>query len=590
MVWCRARTTVGAALLIASLSLAHEAKAVSPLPASGRHGMAVSAQRLASKIGVQILKQGGNAVDAAVAMAYAEAVVNPCCGNIGGGGFMVIHLARGIDTFIDFRETAPRAATPTMYLNAQGQVEQSESWLGYKAVAVPGTVLGLEAALHEYGRLSRAQVMAPAIHFAENGFRLTAADAAILDFKAAQFRHNPVIARIFLRRDGSPLQAGDRLVQSDLAKSLKAIARDGAKAFYDGSIARAIAAASAHGGGILTAQDFADYRIAETAPLSCGYRGYTILSAPPPSSGGTTLCEILNVLSGNDMKALGFHSAAAVHLMAEAMRHAYFDRNTELGDPRFVHDPLSKLLSPAHTAAIRASILPDRATPSGHLGAGFPVPEGRQTTQISVIDHAGNAVSLTYTLNGYFGALEMAPGTGILLNDEMNDFTSKPGVPNAYGLVQGPANAIAPGKRPLSSMAPTLVLRNGRVFLVLGSPGGSRIITITLETLMNVIDYGMDPQHAVDAPRFHEQWLPDVVYMEPYAVSPDTATLLRGMGYRLQVQRPWGAAELIEVGPPPAAADASSAGDDSMQEHALKPDVFYGANDDRRPAGAAVGY
>ncbi|HUZ62119.1 MAG TPA: gamma-glutamyltransferase [Acetobacteraceae bacterium] len=566
------------------------AVAASPQPVAAAHGMVVSAQRLASEAGVEILKEGGNAIDAAVAVGYAEAVVNPCCGNIGGGGFMVIHLADGRERFINFRETAPAAATSTMYLDAQGNVVPGESLRGYKAVGVPGTVMGLDAALREYGRLTRGQVMAPAIRLAREGFVLTQPDADILDSAVAKFRTQPAIAKIFLRPDGTGLRAGDRLVQTDLARTLQAIARDGAKAFYAGSIPRQIAAASAAGDGILTTADFAHYRITEGNPLTCIYRGYTVVSAPPPSSGGATMCEILNILGGYDMKALGFHSAASVHLMVEAMRHAYLDRNSFLGDPAFVKNPLGWLLSASHAADIRATIPPDRATPSRDLASGKPPHERPQTTQVSVMDGQGNAVSMTYTLNGYFGAIEMAGDTGVLLNDEMDDFTSKPGVPNMFGLVQGTANAIAPGKRPLSSMAPTLVTRNGHVFLVLGSPGGSRIITITLETLMNVIDYGMDPQAAVDAPRFHHQWLPDVVYAEPYAFSPDTAKLLRQMGYTLKRQTPWGAVELIEVGPPRRGAGVASSGNDSMRGGALRPGILYGANDDRRPAGAAIGY
>ena len=566
------------------------ARAAFPPPVVAAHGMVVSAQRLASRVGVQILKEGGNAVDAAVAVGFAEAVVHPCCGNLGGGGFMVIHLANGSNAFVDFRETAPLAATPGMYLNAQGNVVAQESLRGYKAVAVPGTVMGLTTALHDYGRLTLGQVMAPAITLARQGFVLTPADAAILDSAAPQFRAHPKIAKIFLRPGGAPLRAGDRLVQTDLANTLQAIARHGAKAFYSGRIARQIVAASKAGGGILSMRDFAAYRAPVGAPLTCTYRGYTVVSTPPPSSGGTTMCEILNVLGGYDMKALGFHSAESVHLMAEAMRHAYFDRNADLGDPAFVKNPLKWLLSPRHAAAIRAAILPDKATPSATLNPSPAPPERRQTTQISVIDGQGNAVSMTYTLNGYFGAMEMAGDTGVLLNDEMNDFTAKPGVPNMYGLVQGRANAIAPGKRPLSSMAPTLVMKHGHVFLVLGSPGGSRIITITLETLMNVIDYGMGPQAAVDAPRLHDQGLPDVLDVEPFALSPDTAKLLRGMGYRLKTETPWGAAELIEVGPAKPSAGPASSGNDAERGIGLRPGEFYGANDDRRPGGAAVGY
>ncbi|MEE3502965.1 gamma-glutamyltransferase [Acidiphilium acidophilum] len=584
------RLAVVAGLVSLAGFLGSPANAVSPRPVEGIHGMVVSAQRLASEVGVHILREGGNAIDAAVAVGYAEAVVNPCCGNLGGGGFMVIHLADGSERFIDFRETAPGAATAGMYLDPHGNVVPGESLRGYKAVGVPGTVMGLDTALRRYGRLTRGQVMAPAIRLAREGFVLTRPDTAILDTATAAFHRQPDIAKIFLRPDGTALRPGDRLVQTDLANTLQSIAHEGSKAFYTGRIPHAIAAASTAGDGILSVADFTHYRVSIGAPLTCTYRGYTIVSTPPPSSGGTTMCEILNVLSGYDMKALGFHSAASIHLMAEAMRHAYFDRNADLGDPAFVKNPLARLLSQHHAATIRAAILPDRATPSASLAPAASPQERHQTTQISVIDGQGNAVSMTYTLNGYFGAIEMAPKTGVLLNDEMDDFTSKPGVPNMYGLVQGSANAIAPGKRPLSSMAPTLVTRNGHVFLVLGSPGGSRIITITLEALMNVIDYGMGPQEAADAPRFHEQGLPDLIDVERFAVSPDTAKLLRGMGYTLKRETPWGALELVEVGPPRDATSAPSSGNDSERGRALRPGRFYGANDDRRPGGAAIGY
>ncbi len=561
------------------------------LPATeAAHGMVVTAQRLASKVGVEILKQGGNAIDAAVAVGYAEAVVNPCCGNIGGGGFLVAHLADGHNIFLNFRETAPAAATRGMYLNAAGDVIPGASLHGWRAVAVPGTVLGLDTALTQYGTLPRSVVMAPAIRLARDGFVLTRFDTDILHHDTAKFRGDPALARTFLRPDGSPLQPGDRLAQPLLAATLQAIAEHGPDAFYRGRIPQAVEAASQAGGGIITAADLAAYRITESAPLSCTYRGYVFLSAPPPSSGGVTLCEMLQVLQGYDMHALGFHSAASVHVMVEAMRHAFFDRNNWLGDPAFVRNPLDWLLSPAHAAAIRAAI-GRRATPSSDLVAGVPPHERPETTHYSIIDEAGNAVAVTYTLNGYFGAGVMAGDTGFLLNDEMDDFTSKPGVPNLFGLVQGEANAIAPAKRPLSSMAPTIVLHDGRVFLVLGSPGGSRIISIVLEIALNVIDYGMMPQQAVDAPRLHHQWLPDEVVAEPFALSPDTSALLQAMGYRIRQQLPWGAAELIEVAPPqPIAPAGASAGGDSAEPDTLRPGFIYGANDPRRPGGVAIGY
>jgi len=572
------------------LLLAHTVQAATLPAVEAANFMVVSAHRMASEAGVAVLQQGGNAIDAAVAVGYAEAVVNPCCGNIGGGGFMVARLTDGRNVFLNFRETAPAAATQDMYLDAQGNVVPGASLHGWRAVAVPGTVLGLDTALTQYGTLPRSVVMAPAIRLARDGFVLTRFDTDIMQRATAMFRRESNIAHIFLRTDGSPLQPGERLVQPELAVTLQAIADHGPDAFYRGRIPREVETASRAGGGIITVADFAAYRITQSVPLSCTYRGFLFLSAPPPSSGGVTLCEILQVLQGYDMQALGFHSAQAVHVMTEAMRHAYFDRNTSLGDPAFVTNPLARLLSPDHAAAIRARI-GDRATPSRALTLDVAPRERTETTHYSVIDKAGNAVAVTYTINGGFGAGVIAGDTGFLLNDEMDDFTVKPGTANHYGLVQGEANAIAPGKRPLSSMAPTLVLRDGHVFLVLGSPGGARIITITLESALNILDYGMAPQEAVDAPRFHHQWLPDEIFAEPYALSPDTQALLRAMGYRITEQKPWGAAELIEVAPPQEAGDhAASSGDDFAASGTLRPGFYYGANDSRRPAGAAIGY
>jgi gamma-glutamyltranspeptidase / glutathione hydrolase len=559
------------ALALALLLTPGAARAVDAPPVAAANGMVVTAQHLASAVGVEILKAGGNAVDAAVAVGYAEAVVNPCCGNIGGGGFMVLHMADGRDSFLNFRETAPAAATPNMFLDADGNVIKGASLFGYKAAGVPGTVMGLDTALREYGRLSRDQVMAPAIRLARDGFVLTSDDTAIFANETAQFRADPVLAELFLRPDGTRLRPGDRLTQPALADTLAAIALDGPAAFYDGQIPVRIEAASRAGGGVLRAADFAAYTVTEGAPLRCTYRGYMFLSAPPPSSGGATMCEILNILSGYDMRALGFHSAASIHVMTEAMRHAYLDRNTVLGDPAFVTNPLDRLLSPAYAASIRAAIPADRAGVSATLTPGTPPHEERaETTHYSVMDHAGNAVSVTYTINGNFGAVVMPPGTGVLLNDEMDDFTTRPDTPNLFGLVQGTANAIAPGKRPLSSMTPTVVMKDGKVAMVLGSPGGSRIITITLETALNIIDYDMQPQAAVDAPRVHHQWLPDEIDAEPFALSADTEAILRGRGYAIHEQPVWGAAEIITVDP--------------------KDGMMYGASDERRPAGAAVGY
>ena len=469
--------------LAALCLLSPAAQAASPPPTESTTGLVVSAQRLAAEAGVEILRQGGNAIDAAVAVGYAEAVVNPCCGNIGGGGFLTAHLPDGRDIFINFRETAPAAATRDMYLNAAGQPVLGASLFGWKAVAVPGTVLGFDTALVKYGTMPRATVMAPAIRLAREGFVLTAADADMLARGAPLLRHNAAAARIFLHPDLSPLQAGDRLRQPELAATLQAIADNGPDAFYAGKIPQAVEAASQAGGGIITAADFAAYRVTETPPLTCTYRGYVIESAPPPSSGGTTICETLNILEGYDLRGMGFHAADAVHVMTEAFRLAFFDRNTWLGDPAFVHAPLTRLLSKNYAARLRGTI-GDKATPSASLGPAVPPPgEKTETTHFSVLDKAGGAAAVTTTINGGFGAGVIAGDTGFLLNDEMDDFTIKPGAPNLFGLVQGEANAIAPGKRPLSSMAPTIVLKNGSVEMVLGSPGGPRIITAIVETI-----------------------------------------------------------------------------------------------------------
>ncbi|MDN6448802.1 MAG: gamma-glutamyltransferase [Enterobacterales bacterium] len=581
------------ALMASALSLAllQGANAASMPAVEAKNGMVVSSQHLASQVGVDILKMGGNAIDAAVAVGYAQAVVNPCCGNIGGGGFMTIHLANGEDTFINFRETAPAAASANMYLDENGNVKKGASLYGYLAAGVPGTVLGLDTAQRKYGKLTRQQVMEPAIKLARDGFILNRGDTDILDTTIAKFRDDPEAARIFLRPNGDPLQPGDRLIQADLANTLESIAQNGPDAFYQGKIPQAVEAAAKKGGGILTAKDFADFRIAETAPITCSYRGYEFVSAPPPSSGGVTLCEILNVLEGYDLKASGFNSAQTIHTMTEAMRHAYMDRNTFLGDPAFVKNPTEKLLSKEYAAEIRKQIQPEIATPSSRVQPGMEPHEKPETTHYSIVDHNGNAVSTTYTINGRFGSVVIAPGTGFFLNDEMDDFTVKVGEQNMYGLVQGATNAIAPGKRPLSSMTPTLVTKDGKVFMVVGSPGGSRIITITLQTVLNVIDHGMAPQEAVDAPRIHHQWLPDEVYFEQRGLSADTQKLLQERGYKLVEQTPWGAAELIMVGLPGAAGVSSeSSGNDSAVSGKVREGFIYSANDVRRPSGSAVGY
>ena len=559
---------IGRKLKVAARTAIFLVSALSTVSASPEnntpHGMVVTAQHLASDVGLQILREGGNAVDAAVAVGYAEAVVNPCCGNIGGGGFMLLHLKGRGDTVINFRETAPQASTATMYQNGSGALVPDASLFGYKAVGVPGTVRGLDLALRRYGHLSRTTVMAPAIRLAKEGFILTKSDADILAAQSVRFKADPTLARVFLRPDGSSLQAGDRLVQRDLGETLSRIATRGPDDFYQGHFAKALVKASVVNGGILSRQDLAGYQAEEVSPLTCSYRGYEFVSVPPPSSGGVSLCEILNILEGYDLKSLGFHTASATRVLIEAMRFAYADRNDTLGDPKFVSNPLAHLLSKDYAAAIRKQI--DTGVASTKIGTASS--EKPETTHYSIVDKKGNAASVTYTLNGSFGAVVSPPGTGVVLNDEMDDFTTKPGVANQFGLVQGANNAIAPGKRPLSSMSPTIVLKAGKPFLILGSPGGSRIITATLEAAINVIDYGLSPQEAVDAPRIHFQGQPAAVFIEQEALSPESRVALEKQGYRFEEQAPWCAVELIQV-----------------QDGELR-----GANDYRRPAGSAEGY
>ncbi len=579
---------LGAAAFATCLALAPGAYGVTRQPVAADHAMVVTSQHLATDVGVEILKKGGNAVDAAVAVGYALAVTNPCCGNIGGGGFATLHMTDGKDVFLNFREKAPGAATEKMFLNAAGDVVPDLSLKGYLAAGVPGTVLGLDTLLQKYGTMKREDVMAPAIKLAEEGFTLNQGDVDIMNTSTKAFAEQPNVAAIFLH-DGKPWTVGDTFVQKNLAATLKQISAAGPDAFYKGPLADALVDANGKNGGILSKDDLAKYNVEELDPIRCNYRGFDLISSPPPSSGGTAICEILNILKGYDMAGLGFHSAAGVHAMVEAMRHTYVDRNFSLGDPDFVKNPIDKLLSEEHAAAIRAKVDAAKATPSKEVQPGTPPHEGDQTTHYSIVDAKGDAISVTYTINALFGAKVMAGDTGFFLNDEMDDFTTKPGVPNLFGLVQGKTNVIAPGKRPLSSMSPTIVTKDGKTFMVLGSPGGSRIITITLETLMNVVDYGMNMQEAVDAPRLHHQWLPDEISVEPFALSPDTAKLLTDMGYTIKTQSPWGAAEAILVGPPADPAAASS-GNDAMAASKPVPGRLYGAHDDRRPAGAAGGY
>lgn len=542
-----------------------------PRPVAAQHGMVVSEQKIASTVGTKILQQGGNAIDAAVAVGYALAVVNPCCGNIGGGGFMLVHLANGKNIFLNFREKAPLAAKPNMYLDAQGNIIPEKSTSGYSAVAVPGTVMGLDFALQHYGTMSRKQVMAPAIALAEKGFILGPGDISLLSKGTHKFYQQANVAAIFLHQ-GKPWVAGERLVQKDLAQSLRRIAEQGPKVFYHGIIAKTIVDESQKHGGILSLQDFSQYNIEVLDPLTCSYEGHQIISAPPPSSGGIALCQMLNIIEGYPLKKLGFHSAEGSHYLIEAMRFAFADRNNKLGDPNFIKNPVADLTSKNYAAKLRQYIQKDHATPSNSLPlTTAPVAEGEHTTHYSIMDQFGNAVAVTYTINRFFGAYVIAGKTGFLLNNEMDDFTSKPGVANQFGLVQGEANSIQPGKRPLSSMMPTIVMEKDKPLIIVGSPGGPRIISTVLLTIINILDYGLDVQAAVDAPRFHQQWFPEWVDVEkPFVFSPDTQQLLMKMGYQLKKHALWGAVEAIFIDP---------------NTH-----IFYGGSDSRHSEGAAVGY
>ena len=562
---------------VSALSLFGTVHAASVPPVAAENGMVVSAHALASQVGVEVLKRGGNAVDAAVAVGYALAVVYPAAGNLGGGGFMTLQLADGRKTFLDFREKAPLAATANMYLDKDGNVIKGLSTQGHLAVGVPGSVSGLELAREKYGTMKRDALIAPALRLAAQGFTLTQADADMLGNATEAFRKDPASAAIFLNK-GEPFKPGDKLVQKDLAKTLKAISQKGVEGFYKGPVAAAIVKSSQGGGGIITQADLDQYSTREMAPIECDYRGYHVVSAPPPSSGGVVICEMLNILEGYPLKELGFRSAQSVHYQIEAMRHAYVDRNSYLGDPDFVKNPIARLTDKAYAAQIRAVIDPGKAAVSKELKPGVEPHEGTNTTHYSIADRWGNAVGVTYTLNDWFGARVTAGGTGVLLNNEMDDFTVKLGVPNIYGLVQGQANAIAPGKRPLSSMSPTIVSKDGQPVMVVGTPGGSRIITAVLHTVLNAIDYGMNIQEAVDAPRFHQQWLPDLTYVENFALSPDTRKLLEGYGHKLGNPQPANHVTAVLIGAP------------SLGGKPVGKNRFYGANDPRRSTGLALGY
>ncbi len=532
--------------------------------------MVVSIHHLASDAGLKMLQAGGNAVDAAVATGFALAVVYPDAGNLGGGGFMMLRLAKGESHFLDFREEAPLRASANMYLDSNGKVIPEASTVGYLSVGVPGTVAGLVEAERRFGKLSLAQVMAPAIEFAEKGYVLSAEEAAML--------HDPVLSRFtesrrIFQRGGNFYQAGEVFRQPDLARTLTRIKQDPGS-FYHGALAGELARAIEKRGGLVSEKDLAIYQVKDRQPLTGTYRQYEILAPPPPSSGGIALLETLNILEGFDLASLGDRTPASMHLILEAFRRAFYDRTSFLGDPDFQSVPTRQLIDKDYAAAWRKSIN-KAATPSSALvrPAGYVPAESKQTTHYSVLDQAGNAVSVTYTLNNSFGSGATAEGLGILLNDEMDDFTSKVGEPNMFGLMQGSANAIAPRKRPLSSMTPIIVLEDHKVRFLIGSPGGPRIITTVANIFLSATDGGLNIQRAVDAPRFHQQYLPDVVFVEP-GFPANTLQALRGMGYTIQggdgEDHHWSDGECIAVDP--------------------KTGMIEGGQDKRHTFGKAAGY
>ncbi|MBT3605869.1 MAG: gamma-glutamyltransferase [Candidatus Latescibacteria bacterium] len=539
-------------------------------PVQGQNGMVVTGEPLAAKVGLDVLKKGGNAIDAAVAIGFAQAVTLPKAGNIGGGGFMVIHLAKTDETIaIDFRETAPAKAYRDLFLNKNGDVDSKLSRFSHLSAGVPGTVSGMALALKQYGSQSLSDILTPAIQLAEKGFPVSSRFAQDLSSRKDHFQKWPASAKIFLKSTDEVYQPGDLFKQEDLARTLKTIQKNGPDAFYKGDVANLIVREMQQHGGLITKADLAAYKPVIRKPIKGTYQGHTLFSMPPPSSGGIHIVQILNILENFNLKQTGPNSAATLHHMAEAMKYAYADRSKFLGDPDFVDIPQKELTSKAYAKSLSQKINAQKATPSSDIGPGNPTDyESNQTTHYSVIDKHGNAVAVTYTINFSFGSGIVVDGAGFLLNNEMDDFSSKPGVPNAYGLIGGEANAIEPNKRMLSSMSPTLVLKNGKPILITGSPGGSRIITTTLQIILNVIDHGMNIQEAVNAPRMHHQWLPDELRVEE-GLSSDTIRLLKKMGHTLSMKPTMGAAESIFIDP--------------------NMGIYYGAADPRRE-GLAIGY
>ncbi|MDH3975482.1 MAG: gamma-glutamyltransferase [Deltaproteobacteria bacterium] len=539
-------------------------------PVSAKNGMVVTGDNLAAKEALKVLKEGGNAIDAAVAAGFVMAVTMPRAGNIGGGGFMLIYSAKeGRVVAIDYRERAPLNASRDMFIDKDGNADNELSRFSHLSAGVPGTVAGFALALEKYGTLSLKEVLGPAIKYAKKGFIVSEALAEDIKRASERLKKWPATAKIFFKKDGSYYESGDRFIQKDLAKTLTMIAKKGAKGFYEGPLADLIVEEMEREGGLITKADLLSYKPRIRAPVRGNYRGYDIYSMPPPSSGGTHLIQIMNILEGYKLRKWGHNSAGTIHHMAEGMKFAYADRSEYLGDPDFYEMPINAILSKVYSNNLRKKISNKKANPSRNIAPGELAPyESDETTHYVVADNAGNVVSNTYTINFSFGSGIVVPGAGFLLNNEMDDFSAKPGVPNAYGLIGGEVNKIEAKKRMLSSMSPTIVLKGGKPFLATGSPGGSRIITTTLQVILNVIDHGMNIQEAVNAPRVHHQWLPDELRVEK-GLSPDTVKLLEQKGHKVLIKRSMGAASSIMI-------DNETG-------------LFYGAADPRRE-GLAKGY
>ncbi len=537
--------------------------------ASFRNGMVVSEERTATLVGLSILKEGGNAVDAAVAVGFALAVTHPRAGNLGGGGFMLVHIGKtGRTVAIDYREKAPLGATRGMFLDGKGEVDAERARRSVLSCGVPGTVAGLSLALEKYGTMPLEKVIAPAIRLAEEGFAVTPGLRKSLLEARGRMRKSDESMEIFFGKNGEPPREGEILRQKNLAWSLREISKGGPRAFYRGEIAKKITAYMKKEGGLITGQDLASYEALTREPVTGNYRGYSVRSMPPPSSGGVHLIQMLNILERHPLSQYGHNSARYVHILAETMKLAYADRSEHLGDPDFSPVPTEHLASKRYAKRLAGRVNPQKATPSRYVKPGSPVPAGgTDTTHFTVADRFGNVVSNTYTLNFPYGSGLAVPGTGILLNNEMDDFSAKPGAPNAYGLIGGEKNSIAPGKRMLSSMTPTIVLRDEKFFLATGSQGGSRIITSVLQVILNVIDHKMSIREAASAPRIHHQWLPDILYVEKEAGKGLEAGL-RERGYEVKMTAPMG----------------------STQSVARIDGLFRGAADPRRPGGLAKGY